>query len=183
MKPIGLYCLMSFYLIINTFIKGQSDTLPSKETTHQKHKRSLFQFSQWSSPKKASVLSAILPGAGQIYNKKYWKAPVIYTLGGLLTYNFIQQNNYYLYYKKELLNVMNGGTNPDGYSAQQLILLKNQNKKWRDLSAVGVFLVYVLNILDANVDAHLKQFDVSDNLSVLFHSNIHITACSIVFRF
>lgn len=129
--------------------------------SHQK-----FFFSHWSAPKKASVLSAFIPGAGQVFNKKYWKIPVIYGIGGILAYNAIAQTKNYIYYKSQLLNVLNGGTNPDGLSQQQLVLLKNQSKKWRDLSVAGIVLIYVLNIIDANVDAHLKTFDVSDNLSL-----------------
>lgn len=135
------------------------------------HKSKFLDISKWSSPKKASILSAVLPGAGQIYNKKYWKVPIIYGLGGFLVYNTIQQNNNYQYFKKELLNVLNGGISKEGYSANQLTLLKNQSKKWRDLSIAGVVLVYILNIIDANVDAHLKTFDVSDDLSLNISPN------------
>lgn len=122
-------------------------------------------FKDWSEPKKASVMSAIVPGLGQVYNKKYWKVPIVYGLGGGLAYTALRQHNNYLYYKSELLNVLNGGISKEGYSAQQLSLLKNESKKWRDLSIAGVVAVYILNILDANVDAHLKHFDISDNLT------------------
>ncbi len=125
-------------------------------------------FSSWSRPKKASVMSAVLPGLGQIYNKKIWKVPIIYGVGSWLMFNIFKQNEQYHYYKTELITVINGGINKDGLSAQQLTLLKNQSKKWRDLSIGGLALVYVLNILDANVDAHLREFDISDNLSLHF---------------
>ncbi|GIV26366.1 MAG: hypothetical protein KatS3mg027_0180 [Bacteroidia bacterium] len=174
--------LFSLFLLSYTLIAQESSIFTKKKKSF---------FTNWSEPKKASVMSAVLPGLGQLYNKKYWKIPVIYGLGGLLTYNVIQQNKNYVYYKSELINVINGGTNAEGYSAQQLTLLKNQSKKWRDLSIAGVVAVYVLNILDANVDAHLKHFDVSDNLTfVVFPSYywindkpIGIIDCSISIRF
>ena len=159
------YCIIILSLVsIQCF--AQVDTSSSALFQNKEiKKRSFLSIKHWSDPKKASVLSAILPGAGQVYNKRYWKVPVIYGLEGLLIYSIIQQNENYNYYKTELINVINGGISNDGYSAQQLSLLKNQSKKWRDLSIAGSVLVYVLNIIDANVDAHLKTFDISDNLS------------------
>lgn len=144
---------------------AQNDTVFAN--TPSKTQTSVFaKIAHWSEPKKASMLSAVLPGAGQMYNKKFWKVPVIYGLGGLLTYSAIRQNKWYVYYKSELINVLNGGVSVEGYSAQQLSLLKNESKRWRDLSIAGAALVYVLNILDAYVDAHLKTFDVSDDLTI-----------------
>jgi hypothetical protein len=158
------YCIIILSLVsIQCFAQVDSSSVlfQNKEIK----KRSFLSIKYWSDPKKASVLSAILPGAGQVYNKRYWKVPVIYGLEGALIYSIIQQNANYNYYKTELIKVINGGISKDGYSAQQLSLLKNQSKKWRDLSIAGSILVYVLNIIDANVDAHLKTFDISDNLS------------------
>lgn len=134
------------------------------------YRKNFLSINQWSEPKKASILSTLLPGAGQVFNKKIWKVPIIYGLEGIMIYSAIKQNSNYHYYKSELIKVINGGVSNDGYSAQQLSLLKNQSKKWRDLSIAGSILVYILNILDANVDAHLKTFDISDNLS--FQINI-----------
>jgi hypothetical protein len=158
------YCIIILSLVsIQCFAQVDSSSVlfQNKEIK----KKSFLLIKHWSDPKKASVLSAILPGAGQVYNKRYWKVPVIYGLEGALIYSIIQQNANYNYYKTELIKVINGGISKDGYSAQQLSLLKNQSKKWRDLSIAGSVLVYVLNIIDANVDAHLKTFDISDNLS------------------
>ncbi|MCX7729540.1 MAG: DUF5683 domain-containing protein, partial [Bacteroidia bacterium] len=142
-KTISIVALF-FLLFHYVNIAQTADTSQLKlNHTHKPHNR-LFKIniSSWSEPKKAGVLSAILPGAGQIYNKKYWKAPVIYLAGGVLVFNTIHQNNNYLYFKKELINVLNGKMNENGYSAQQLTLLKNQSKKWRDLSIAGIVLVY-----------------------------------------
>ncbi len=149
-------------LFISLFgnIYSQQDTLLSKNT-------------QWSHPKKASVMSALLPGLGQVYNKKYWKVPIIYGAGAFLAYEISTKNKDYQDYKAQLLNVINGNINPNGYSEQQLILLKNQSKKWRDLSIAGVVFLYILNIIDANVDAHLRSFDVSNNLTITPEPYLH----------
>ncbi len=159
------FIIWSIIFFTNAINNIYSQTNKADTALNEKTKIKFFKVSEWSPPKKASVLSAILPGAGQVYNKKYWKVPIIYGIGGFLVYNTIKQNNDYKYFKKELLNVLNGGVNQDGYSDQQLTLLKNQSKKWRDLSIAGTFLVYVLNIIDANVDAHLASFDINDDLS------------------
>jgi len=123
------------------------------------------------SPRKAALLSTVLPGAGQIYNKKYWKAPVIYAgfagLGYLVKFN----NDRYQIYKDAFS--ARADENPDTvdefedvYSEQDLVTLKNYYRRNRDLSIIGIGLIYVLNILDASVDAHLFYFNVSDNISM-----------------
>lgn len=166
------YCWIFLFFLLATNIFSQKDSSVNHNISNHHSNKKLFHFEKWSAPKKASVMSAIIPGAGQIYNKKYWKVPIIYGLGGWLVFNTIKQNQNYFYYKSELLKVLNGGINADGLSTQQLTLLKNQSKKWRDLSIAGIALVYVINIIDANVDAHLKTFDISDNLSLQIYPNI-----------
>ncbi|GIV29563.1 MAG: hypothetical protein KatS3mg028_0629 [Bacteroidia bacterium] len=160
-----LWILISGMITANVWLLS-SQTDSSVASVSDNKTFGIFKISTWPEPKKASILSALLPGAGQVYNKRYWKVPIIYGAGGLLAYNVVWQNNRYLYYKRELLSVLNGAVSKDGLSAQQISLLKNQSKKWRDLSIAGVALVYVLNILDAHVDAHLKRFDISDDLSL-----------------
>ena len=123
----------------------------------------------YSEPRRASILSALLPGLGQAYNKKYWKIPVIYAGIGGLGYLFAFNNKEYNFYRKNLIadNDSDPATNNETrYSSEQLQTLKNQYKKSRDLAAIGISLIYLLNIIDANVDAHLKTFDVSDDLSI-----------------
>ncbi len=121
------------------------------------------------SPAKAAFYSAVIPGLGQIYNKRYWKVPLVYAALGtsIYAYNF-NQKNYNRYrdaYKRRL-----AGFNDDEF--QNLItnddrLIDGQNfyKKNRDLSMVFIIGFYILNIIDANVDAHLKQYNVGDDLS------------------
>lgn len=119
-------------------------------------------------PARAAIYSAILPGAGQVYNRKYWKVPIV--LGGLgVSYWFIHDNNKnYQRYKTAYLDVVNG--QPDEfngeYSADQLRSVADTYHRWRDLSYLACGLVYALNIMDASVDAYFVRFDVSDDLTV-----------------
>lgn len=128
------------------------------------------------SPRKASIYSTILPGLGQLYNKKYWKVPVLYAGIGGLTYAIISNNKNYLNYRSAYRIRMDGdATTIDPYadvnskdylSDKYLESVTKNFHRWRDLSIFGAALLYVLNIVDASVDAHLFSFDVSDDLSL-----------------
>jgi len=114
-------------------------------------------------------MSAILPGLGQAYNRKIWKIPIIYAGLGGLGYLFATSNKDYNFFRKNLIadNDDNPNTvNTTRYSSDQLQILKVGARKKRDTAAIGLLIVYILNIVDANVDAHLKTFDVSDDLSI-----------------
>lgn len=123
----------------------------------------------YASARKATILSAILPGAGQVYNKKYWKLPIIYAGLGGFGYMFGFYNSQYNVARKYLKAEYDGDSttvNNTGLSGDQLLVYKTKYRKFRDISVIGLAAVYVLNIIDANVDAHLKTFDVSDDLSL-----------------
>jgi len=120
-------------------------------------------------PRTASILSAILPGAGQVYNRKYWKVPIIYAGLGGLGYLFLNSQTQYSFYRQNLIKEADGDAstiNDSGFSQDQLQSEKLRYRKFRDLSAFGLIAVYAVNIIDANVDAHLKTFDVSDDLTL-----------------
>lgn len=123
------------------------------------------------SPKKAMLLSTVLPGAGQVYNKKWWKVPIIYAGIGLSVYAAIwnqQQFNEY----RSAWNIRNDGDDNtvdkyDGvYSDLQMIQIQNFYDRNREVSITVAIGFYVANIIDANVDAHLFEFDVSDDISM-----------------
>lgn len=128
-----------------------------------------YELGKLHSPKKAWILSAVLPGAGQIYNKKYWKAPIVW--GGLavagyyLNDNLKQLNLYRDAYVAET-DGDSGTINDTGYSQSQLLDLIDTYKTWRDWSYIALGAIYILNIVDANVDAHLFYFDVSEDISM-----------------
>lgn len=119
-------------------------------------------------PAKAAFYSAILPGLGQAYNKRYWKIPLVYGAIGTSMYFYIDNTKkYHAYrdaYKRRLL-----GFNDDQYQYldnARLISAQRFYQRNRDLSLLISVGFYILNIVDANVDAHLIQFNVSDKLSL-----------------
>lgn len=117
------------------------------------------------SPKKATIMSAALPGLGQIYNKKYWKVPIIYA-GAAVTGYYLNDNLRNIEkYKKMYLAKMDGDPTIV-YTPQQINQAIEQYKQWRDLSYITFAVIYALNIIDANVDAHLFYFDVSEDISL-----------------
>jgi hypothetical protein len=119
--------------------------------------------------RKATVMSAILPGLGQAYNRKWWKVPIVYAGIGGFGYLLYSKQQEYNGYSANLKAETDGDPltiNETKYTGDQLLTLKNDVRKFRDLGAIGCVIIYVLNIVDANVDAHLKTFDVSDDLSL-----------------
>jgi hypothetical protein len=120
-------------------------------------------------PRNASILSAIVPGAGQIYNRKWWKPPIIWAAMGGLGYYFLQNQNLYTEYRNDVRNLAKGDTasvKNIKYDIDQLQTKKLTYRKHRDLFAFGLIAVYAVQIIDANVDGHLRTFDVSDDLSL-----------------
>ncbi|MFN5224323.1 MAG: DUF5683 domain-containing protein [Bacteroidota bacterium] len=123
------------------------------------------------SPHKAAVMSALLPGSGQAYNKKYWKIPVLYGGFAGLGYAIRFNNREYNQYKDAFKLRLDGNENTVDefagiYSDNDLSTLKDFYRRNRDLSIIGCGLLYILNIVDASVDAHLFGFNVSNDLSL-----------------
>lgn len=129
------------------------------------------------SPNKATFYSAILPGLGQVYNKQYWKVPIIYAgFGGLIYY--ANYNNYvYNKYKDAYdikLRIENGELgleDEDKYPNNPSTQIRGWKDSWhryRDLTYIGIGLLYVIQIIDADVDAHLFNYEVTEDLSMRF---------------
>ncbi len=122
------------------------------------------------SPKKATILSAVLPGAGQFYNEKYWKMPVIYAGFGTLGYFIYANQSKYNDYKQALkYRTDNDPATVDTYpqySAEGLLQAKNYYRRNLELSYIFTVVLYALNVVDAAVDAHFYEFDINDNLSL-----------------
>lgn len=121
------------------------------------------------SPSLAILYSAVCPGLGQVYNKKYWKLPIIYGAGGGFAY-FVGYNQ--LKYKKFRDAYESGDPDTpaliDGIYYDYEILPRGRDyyRRYRDLSALGLAVIYFLNIIDAMVDATFFHYDVSDDLSM-----------------
>lgn len=129
------------------------------------------------SPKKAAWMSAVLPGLGQIYNKKYWKLSVIYVgfgLIGYLGYNYYTKFNKYkdTYMYRAGLDSSSRDYFPEITSKDLLYENWNFNRRNFELTCIVGSLLYILNILDASVDGHLYKFDISDDLSLLIEPNL-----------
>ena len=127
-------------------------------------------------PSKAAFYSAILPGLGQAYNKKYWKIPIVY--GGLAIgyYFYNDNNNFYNEFRDIYKRRLEGYTDDKYYGIYSDNVLINAQRTYqrnRDISLMVMIGIYVLNIIDANVDAHLIQFNVNENLSLRPDININ----------
>ncbi len=137
------------------------------------------------SPKKATLYSAILPGLGQAYNKKYWKIPIIYAGFGTIGYFIGWNNGFYKTYKQAYSDLTDGNSETNSHldldAAQYYDLdnstdynnfktgLSNQSeylRRNRDLLIISMIGFYGLNIIDASVDAHLFDFDISEDLTM-----------------
>lgn len=121
------------------------------------------------SPARAAFYSAILPGLGQAYNKAYWKIPIVYGALGTSMYFYITNNDDFNRYRDALKRRL-AGFNDDEFQGiifnqSTLERAQDQFRRNRDLSLLITVLLYGLNIVEANVHAHLKQFNVKDNLS------------------
>ena len=158
----------AFYIIIIVFLFGNqslfsqeiSDVLIVKDTVKVKEIDPL-------SPSKAAFYSAVLPGLGQAYNKRYWKIPLVYAAIGTSLYFYIDNNKKYHDYRDAYKNRL-AGYEDEQYpylTNDQLVAAQKFYQRNRDLSMIITVGFYILNIVDANVDAHLLQFNVNDKLS------------------
>ncbi len=163
MKGIGVSC----FILISLIAAAQSNdsvrvVMPSKDTVTIKSYATRY------SPGKALLYAAVLPGAGQIYTKKYWKLPLVY--GGLFAtgyaINFYQDG--YQKYKSELFDLLetDAPVSPSGFTETQLRTLVDRYRRERDFFIIIMAGVYLLQMVDAHVDAHLKEFDLNPKFQV-----------------
>ena len=148
------------------------------------------------SPAKATIMSAVVPGLGQIYNRKYWKAPIMYVAIGISVERFITFQNKYNQYRRAYIDLKDNdpytnyhltlGITPT--QEQQLTAVKEKVRTWRDYAILAVVLSYAMNIIDANVDAHLIDFSLDDNISLnirpsFFENDMHFKKIGLTLRF
>jgi len=130
------------------------------------------------SPKKAIVRSAIIPGWGQVTNKKIWKVPIVYTALGTTTYLFFRNLRQFKESSRAYILASDNDPSNDNQIIQPYYSVKDQPERIRvfrnqvrqnvDYSVVFFIFFWGLNVADAAVDAHLKTFDVTDKLSIQF---------------
>ena len=156
----------------NTF--DSTATLPPKNDTlalGAKNKHAKADTIKRHSVKKAVLFSAILPGLGQAYNKKYWKIPIVYAgFGGLSYAVYYNATNYQQSRAAYRLAVDLDSTTTGSYKgrtdANSLKLYRDYYRKNLELSGLFMGIWYLLNLVDAAVDAHLFHYDVNDKLSI-----------------
>lgn len=170
------FCFFSVLLFGLQFSYAQIDSIPKKEgmnmkiETTESLKEKDFGLDLYDplGPAKAAFYSAIIPGLGQAYNRKYWKIPLVYAAIGTTTYFYIDNNNKYNTYRDAFKERLTGQEDEflGVLTDQNLIDAQKLFRKNRDLSLLFVIGAYILNVVDANVDAHLQQFNVSEKLSL-----------------
>lgn len=141
-------------------MQDSAKTTPEKSLVRKEH-----------SPSKALWMSAVLPGLGQGYNKQYWKIPIIYALGGTTTYfaitNYREAQKFKDEYKRrDSKDSANFDPSYINYPNESIYNLYNAYNKNFQLMIVLTSVVYVLNLVDAYVFAHLFTFDISDEISM-----------------
>jgi Family of unknown function (DUF5683) len=134
-------------------------------------------------PRKAALYSALCPGLGQIYNRKYWKAPLVYAAMGTVAYFIAINYSGYNSVRNGITRLEDNNASNDnqpiivrnfdlkkydlnGETLTDLLTVKKYFRQNLDMSVLAGAIVYVLNIVDANVDAHLYGFDVNENLAI-----------------
>jgi hypothetical protein len=149
----------------------------NKKSATVSNKKQVDSILKYHSPRKAAVRSAIVPGLGQIYNKKYWKVPIIYGALGISASIFVYNLKWYRRTRFAYTTLVTHDTanfdnvHPDlvGFvnrgDAQALQSYRNEFRRNIDYSAVFFIVLWGLNVVDAAVDAHLKSFDISPDLS------------------
>lgn len=166
------WAIVIFVLTLLSYFPVQAqtatDTLPESYTEEQDTIELPDRVRKVKDPKVATLLSAIVPGAGQAYNEKVWKVPIIY--GGIITTAyFVEFNNRrYQKFREALTIVRDPSLGPNPFpNLNQAGIIRNVDywRRNRDLCYLIFGVIYVLNIVDAQVDAHLSGFDVSDDLS------------------
>lgn len=165
-------------------ILSHEDSLRLVASTDSVAKKATRDWATWRpNPKRALWLALVLPGAGQIYNRKYWKIPIVY--GGFVGCIYAMQWNNQMYrdYSQAYLDIMDDDPNTQSYN--QFLHLgnkiddtnierykklfksrKDRYRRWRDMSFFVLVGVYALSVIDAYVDASLSEFDISKNLSL-----------------
>ena len=158
-----------FFAFFSATIQAQKDSINSKTIKDIKiEKGGVY---DPLSPSKAAFYSAIFPGMGQVYNKKYWKTPIVWGAMGTSIYYYLNNNRefkrYRTAYKLRKNNLIDEFT-VDGVeviSEETLERAQDQLRENRDMSLLTTVILYVLQIVEASVNAHLLQFNTDDNLS------------------
>ncbi|MEN3322888.1 DUF5683 domain-containing protein [Mariniflexile soesokkakense] len=187
--PNKLFIVSVFSLLFCCFLSAQEKNNKKKELPEAISVDSVIEIKNPYnplSPAKAAFYSAVLPGLGQAYNKRYWKIPIVY--GGLATgiYFYSTNNKEYNRYRDAYKSRLAGFKTDEFYFDSQGNQLSTPRvttdglqrgqkfyRKNKEISLLVTLGIYALNIIDANVDAHLMQYNVDENLSLAPHFKIN----------
>ena len=169
------YLLTVFVLLMaTTLVVAQKDTLQIKnnQDTIVETQKNYKEYNPLA-PAKAAFYSAILPGLGQAYNGKYWKIPIAYAGLGVGIYFYLENDKQYDRYRNAYKSRLAGSKDDEFYvdtnnprvSTDGLIRAQKFYQRNKEVSLLVTAGIYILNIIDANVDAHLQQFNVNEDLS------------------
>lgn len=178
MKHVGwvMLILLSGKLVAQNPVKGDTTTvlLDSALTQGAEETVEFQSMTGQNDPRKALLYSAIFPGSGQIYNKKYWKVPIVWGGLGVLVYAVDFYNQGYNQFRSELFGVLESGDtfSPSGYNESQLRTLTDAYRRQRDFFVVLTGMFYLLQMVDAHVDAHLKEFEINPRLKISLRPQI-----------
>ena len=185
-KNLVFWCLLLFPVLFSLAQEGQKES--PKDSVPQNSKKQKITVEgkvekkriNPLAPSKAAFYSAVLPGLGQAYNKRYWKIPIVIGAIGVGIYAYTYNDDLYDRYRTAFKRRKAGFTDDEFYdvngsgivpgspdlSDNALQDAQERYQRDRDLALVITLAFYALNIIDANVDAHLKQFNVDDDLGL-----------------
>lgn len=150
-------------------LQADSVSTALSDTIEPKRKSFLYRTfkSDYPNPNKALYFSLIIPGGGQLYNKRWWKAPIVWGGYAALIYSASYNTKGYKIFKKEYIDAANGRERRfPNLNAGDVKRLRDQYDKRKQLSYIGMFGLHIMQAAEAFVDCHLKTFDVSDDLSL-----------------
>lgn len=175
MKSNFLYIFLLFFAT-SLFAQTSDSLVVEKNEKLIVVKDSMLQKEEYNplAPAKAAFYSAVIPGLGQVYNKKYWKIPIIYAGMAAGIYFYKQQDDDYNRFRNAYKRRLAGYTDDEFYGSGSTALISNDRlinaqksaQTNKDISIIVTIAFYLLNVVDANVDAHLRQYEVSDDLSL-----------------
>ncbi|MGI9593820.1 MAG: DUF5683 domain-containing protein [Patiriisocius sp.] len=166
----------SFLFLTNVllFAQNQTDSTPKQINVVVEDTISKKQMYDPLAPARAAFYSAVLPGLGQVSNRKYWKIPIIYAGIATGVYFYVKNDTDYNRFRDAYKRRLAGYTDDEFFgpgstpliSNNRLIDAQKSTQRNKNVSIIVSIGFYLLNIIDANVDAHLKQYDISDDLSI-----------------
>jgi hypothetical protein len=171
-----IFCIGLLLSLVHLSVAQQRDTIPSgnlSDTLVQDNRpiEKIESYAKRYDPRKAMLYAAVFPGSGQFYNKKCWKMPLVYGgfIGLITVVDFYQVQH--VRFKNDLYVLINdpksnNGLSPDLLTADQLRSIVDKARRQRDFFIILTGFMYILQMVDAHVDAHLKEFDLNPKLQL-----------------